>query len=493
MRYAVLSDVHANLPAWNVVHTDIQSSGVDEILCLGDVIGYGPDPAEVLERLYTHVHHFVLGNHDAVIAGRLDPACFNAQARALIEWTHGHLDSKAEAFFRDLPHVLSAPTFRCVHSDPAAPTLFRYVLDPSEALAAWDACDEQVIFVGHSHVPGIYVLGHSGTPHWLAPQDFALEQGKRYIVNVGSVGQPRDADVRACYCIYDLDAESIHFRRIPFDVTAYRAALERADIPVKSAAFLRIADALDRCSLREVLDFHPLTAADPGVDELSESRLAGVERAARRWRLGAAVLTVLLALFAAALTYSLRSKPSAGVTFRAKAADGPPFDTPAVGGQWRPDIEAVGSVGPEARLAHWSVTLGSPDQQQVAVEMHRDSAKPEADSYPVFRVRSGNRSALQLAGHPTAAEQGMQFRVSASLKMLVPVTGYLRLCLYQQLPDGSAKPLFEHPVEGLAEGQWRFRAKTSEPLRDTGPVCWGLEGEFEGELLVRRCVLERTR
>ncbi len=128
MRYAIISDVHANLQAWDAVFTDIRSNDIDQIICLGDIVGYGPSPAQVLEQAYAHVHHFVLGNHDAVLAERLGADCFNERARALIEWTRRRLDARASRFLGQLPYVLEGKSFRCAHASPAAPAQFGYVL-----------------------------------------------------------------------------------------------------------------------------------------------------------------------------------------------------------------------------------------------------------------------------------------------------------------------------------------------------------------------------
>ena len=225
MRTAILSDVHANLQALNVVLTDIFSVGVDRIISLGDLVGYGPQPAEVLEVAYARLGHFVLGNHDAVIAGRMDPGVFNPAARAMIDWTASRVAGKARAFLATQPYILTGTAFRCSHGNPASPATFAYLLEAADASAAWSAAPEPCLFVGHSHVPGLYVLGPSGTPHWLAPQDFAFEEQKRYIVNVGAVGEPRDGDVRASYCIFDEERREVFFRRVAFDLEAYRRAV----------------------------------------------------------------------------------------------------------------------------------------------------------------------------------------------------------------------------------------------------------------------------
>jgi len=232
MRYAVVSDIHANLQAWESVFTDIRSVAVDEIVCLGDVVGYGPAPVPVLEHVYAYVHHLTIGNHDAAVCGQLDSAWFSVDSRRTLDWTREQLDAKAEKFLAELPYVWRQGPVAGTHGEFSAPRAFNYVRTAREAQASWEAALEPLLFIGHSHVPGIFVRGGSGRAHWLPPRDFRLEEGKRYLVNVGSVGQPRDGDMRACYVIFDADLQAVYFRRVPFDVRAYVADLEHLKLPV---------------------------------------------------------------------------------------------------------------------------------------------------------------------------------------------------------------------------------------------------------------------
>ncbi|MFW5803129.1 MAG: metallophosphoesterase family protein, partial [Verrucomicrobiota bacterium] len=191
MIYAVISDLHANRQAVNSVLTDIDANGADAVICLGDVVGYGPAPAAVLQTVHARVDHILLGNHDAVVGGRLDPGCFNPGARKIIEWTAGQVDGKARTFLGSLPAVLTGDGFRCAHAEFEMPLRYSYILEEDDAAASWSVCEEQLLFVGHSHRPALFVTGQSGRTYQLDAQDFQAENGKRYIVNVGSVGQPR--------------------------------------------------------------------------------------------------------------------------------------------------------------------------------------------------------------------------------------------------------------------------------------------------------------
>lgn len=229
MRYAILSDVHANESALRAVLQDAADAQADEIVCLGDVLGYGPDPVAALELIYRRAHVCLAGNHDDAVSGRFPVEDFTDFAAAAVERHRRALAPEALDWLAHLPHVCAfgghdgdpAGAFACAHGDFAAPERFDYVLEPPDALPSWRARTEPLLFVGHTHQPGIFVLGPSGEPHALAPIDFALEPGKRFLVNVGSVGYPRIGECRSFYCIYDDAVRTVVFRSLPFDLEGY--------------------------------------------------------------------------------------------------------------------------------------------------------------------------------------------------------------------------------------------------------------------------------
>lgn len=302
MRIAVVSDIHANLQAWNAVWLDIRSMAVDRVMSLGDAIGYGPNPAEVLEALYTSVDYFVLGNHDAAICGKMDPALFSDTARVLIGWTADHLGPRAIQELNTWPLTLAGPSFRCAHGEFGNPEYFHYIFDPAETEPSWQAVPEPLLFIGHTHQPCLYVIGASLTPHALSPQDFMLEPGKRYLVNAGSVGYSRDGDPRASYCVYDTVEGSVYWRRIPFDLDAYRAALNGAGLPAEATALLESDPRKDRPPLRELITFHPPDRPEQAVKNTIEVQyIDALRRRVRHWQLLAAgALTFLAVLLAVA-------------------------------------------------------------------------------------------------------------------------------------------------------------------------------------------------
>ncbi len=225
MRYAIISDVHANESALRAVLVDAADEGAERIVCLGDVLGYGPDPVSTLELVYRRAHVCLAGNHDDAISGRCPVEDFTEFAAEAVARQRRQLKSSGIDWLARLPRVCELDGFACAHGDFAVPEAFNYVLEPADAMPSWNARSEQLLFVGHTHKPGIFVLGPSGVPHFLEPEDFALEDGKRYLVNVGSVGYPRSGVCRSSYCIYDGDAKSVRFRSLPFDLEGYAARM----------------------------------------------------------------------------------------------------------------------------------------------------------------------------------------------------------------------------------------------------------------------------
>ncbi len=249
MRYAIVSDIHANRPAWQAVLDDIAREGVDTICCLGDIVGYGPRPRAVLDSVLEHCENVVMGNHDAVIAGALSSDTFNFAAREAIEWTRERLGPEWREVFARLPLTLYGDGMMLTHAEPSDPGKFRYITKPEQARAALKAAKREVVFFGHTHESGVFTCGKSGkTVNKLPAADLVLEQGRRYLINPGSVGDPRcRSDLRASYCLYDSKTREVRFRRVEFDVEAYRRDFEASGLRHKPY-FLRV---IDEESIRE--------------------------------------------------------------------------------------------------------------------------------------------------------------------------------------------------------------------------------------------------
>ena len=220
MVYAIISDVHANAIALSAVLEDARRCGAKKLLCLGDVVGYGPEPESTVSTIRARAAFTLAGNHDDAVAGRLDPSDFIDLAADAVARHREALSDENLAWLKSLPYIYNGKSFLCAHGDFTSPKTFEYVSDEQEATANFAATKAQLMFVGHSHVPGIFLTGASGKVYSLPPTDFTLEDGKRYIVNPGSVGYPRtNGNVcESTYVLYDDAEKTVSFRRLPFTV-----------------------------------------------------------------------------------------------------------------------------------------------------------------------------------------------------------------------------------------------------------------------------------
>ena len=220
MVYAIISDVHANAIALSAVLEDARRCGAKKMLCLGDVVGYGPEPESTVSTIRARAAFTLAGNHDDAVAGRLDPSDFIDLAADAVSRHREALSEENLAWLKSLPYTYNGKSFLCAHGDFTSPKTFEYVSDEHEAAANFAATKAQLMFVGHSHVPGIFLTGASGKVYSLPPTDFTLEDGKRYIVNPGSVGYPRtNGNVcESTYVLYDDAEKTVSFRRLPFTV-----------------------------------------------------------------------------------------------------------------------------------------------------------------------------------------------------------------------------------------------------------------------------------
>ena len=222
MTYAIISDIHANREALERVLDDAAREGAEKVICLGDVVGYGPLPAETLDLVRRTATIVLAGNHDDAVSGRLNPEDFIDLASDAVKRHREALSAEDLAWLRERPYTASLGPLAFAHGDIADPPAFNYLNSRDEAAANFAATDAQILFVGHTHVPLMHLVGTSGEVYRVLPQDFSAEDGKRYIVNVGSVGYPREADgqCQSCYVLYDTDTKSVRFRYLPFSVAS---------------------------------------------------------------------------------------------------------------------------------------------------------------------------------------------------------------------------------------------------------------------------------
>ena len=235
MRYAIVTDIHANWQSWSVTLKDIRKRGVDSILCLGDVVGYGPSPVRVLESTYEHCDGFILGNHDAVIGNRLDSDLFNDHAKHIIEWTREQMSSQAVDLFANMPLRMEGPGFECAHAELAVPGRFGYIYQSEDSLESFSSTQSPLMFVGHTHLPGYFQCDiRKGEVKKCDPLQFQIQKDFRYLVNAGSTGDPRDGSLKSSYVIYDAVKQTVEFCYVPFDVEAYKQEVLKAAIPARN-------------------------------------------------------------------------------------------------------------------------------------------------------------------------------------------------------------------------------------------------------------------
>lgn len=233
MRIAVIADVHSNLPA--LVAVIAHAGEIDLWLCAGDTVGYGAFPNECVRSLRELGAVSVAGNHDLGAVGSIGLEPFNRDARLAAEWTREVLGVPEATSIRGLPETVveECGDYLLVHGSPRDP-LWEYVLSPEQALGSFESFESRICFHGHSHIPYVYRLKDgevidSGTP---ADGDVVeVGAGSRLMINVGSVGQPRDGDPRACYAVYEPDRMLTTFCRVGYDVGLMQARMEEAGLP----------------------------------------------------------------------------------------------------------------------------------------------------------------------------------------------------------------------------------------------------------------------
>jgi len=241
MRYLVLSDIHANLAAFQAVLED--APPFDKIWCIGDLVGYGPDPSECVALLREYDHDCVAGNHDWATLGRIDTDDFNPDARRALEWTREHLDAAGRAYLEQLPSALHFNDFTIVHGSPRQP-IWEYILYAGVAANNFAHLQTPYCLVGHTHTPVIFqeVTHNNGTASvaTLSPEyDEPLPlPAVRLIINPGSVGQPRNHDPRASYVIFDADERTILYRRVEYPVEITQQRMYQLGLPMRLAARL---------------------------------------------------------------------------------------------------------------------------------------------------------------------------------------------------------------------------------------------------------------
>ena len=237
MRYGVFGDIHSNLTALKAVLQALESQDVDAYLCLGDVVGYGPDAKECVDIVRELGPRIVAGNHDWAVAGKLGLEYFNTQAQSAILWTRKALSSEDIAWLGDLGLTNADDDITLSHGTVHDPQHFDYMQTPYDAYLSFQEVSTRTAFVGHSHIP---VSFFDGMPITYSCED-VIELGDRTVIaNPGSVGQPRDEDPRASCAVFDGDKRILEIHRVEYDIDATIGRIQRAGLPVLLGERLRM-------------------------------------------------------------------------------------------------------------------------------------------------------------------------------------------------------------------------------------------------------------
>jgi diadenosine tetraphosphatase ApaH/serine/threonine PP2A family protein phosphatase len=233
MRIGIFSDIHANIEALTAVLEAYKSERIDKYICLGDTVGYGASPNECCDLVRSVAAFTILGNHDAAVAGRMDYSYYYDAARQALDLHAGSLSKENMDWLRALPYQRRDGLLYYCHGSPLNLEEFEYIFAPEQAARCQTIWDElgEATFIGHSHLCKSFALTKDEVFEVVAPK-FVIRPGHKYIVSVGSVGQPRDYDNRASYTVYDTDEKTFEFKRVAYDIESaankiYDAELER--------------------------------------------------------------------------------------------------------------------------------------------------------------------------------------------------------------------------------------------------------------------------
>ncbi len=230
MRYGIFSDIHSNLEAFQQAIDHFKAQSIDRLICLGDVVGYGANPAECLKLLEKITPYVIAGNHEWAVTGKLEPEALNWHAKEAILWTSRRINKHNWKYLRSLPLTYQEDDFYCVHGSLNEPEDFNYIMNSHQAQINFSRLNKQICFIGHSHIAEAFCLDR-GQIHYLQKKMINLEKNKKYTINVGSIGQPRDRDPRLSLCLYDSKKKSLEFKRIRYNTRAAADKIAKSGLP----------------------------------------------------------------------------------------------------------------------------------------------------------------------------------------------------------------------------------------------------------------------
>ncbi len=231
MRIAIISDIHSNVEALTEVLKVVDHQKVDRLVSLGDVVGYGASPNPCCEMVRQNAEVTLLGNHDAAVAGRMDYSFYYDAARHALDWSANVITDENLGWLRSLPYTYRIGDVGFSHGSPIEPRSYEYIfaLEQARELMPHAVDLPEVTFIGHSHLCKAFAIGN-GEVNDVVAQKFGIRKGYKYIISVGSVGQPRDYDNRACFVICDTDARTVEYLRVEYDIEASAQRIFDADL-----------------------------------------------------------------------------------------------------------------------------------------------------------------------------------------------------------------------------------------------------------------------
>lgn len=231
MRYGIFADIHSNLEALDAVIEAYKNESIDKYLCVGDVVGYAVNPKECIEKIKAIAMVTVAGNHDWASVNLFSVEYFNPPASEAIFWTRQNLDDSGRHFLESLKLIYKNEDLTLVHGTLDNPGDFNYMTNGYIAEETFRILETNICFIGHSHVPGVFIKSPAGRIVYRQEDAVDIEIENTYIVNVGSVGQPRDGNPEATYCIYDTDKKEVCIRRVRYDMLTTRKKIITAGLP----------------------------------------------------------------------------------------------------------------------------------------------------------------------------------------------------------------------------------------------------------------------
>lgn len=237
MLYAVLGDIHSNFDALEAVLAELKKAKVDNILSVGDTVGYGAEPGLCIQTMRRVAGDTVAGNHDYGAVNKTDIEYFNPEAKEAVLWTSKQLSREDNLYLSDLPLVIEKDNMTLVHGSLHIPELFAYIRTFYDAELCFRGLKNEVCFVGHSHIPVAIVK--DSTIRTIRDPEISLKNVPKAIINVGSVGQPRDRNPNACYVLYDTEKKSVQFKRVEYDIVGASAKIIKAGLPTFNAERIR--------------------------------------------------------------------------------------------------------------------------------------------------------------------------------------------------------------------------------------------------------------